>query len=112
MGKEFLNIDELSIYLGIKKSTLYSQVEKKEIPHYRIGHLLRFRKTIIDSWIENLRTDPVKPQREARMIAKSINKEKLDINTILKKNIAEVKGLKYIPHHGKPDQFKGPRKGG
>jgi hypothetical protein len=30
----------------------------------------------------------------------------------LKKNIAEVKGLKYIPHHGKPDQFKGPRKGG
>ena len=39
MEKKFLNIDELSQYLGIKKSNLYSRVERKEIPFYRWGRM-------------------------------------------------------------------------
>ena len=37
MEKVFLNIDELSQYLGIKKSNLYAKVERQEIPFYRVG---------------------------------------------------------------------------
>ena len=47
--KELLTIDELSEYLGVKKSTLYSKVEGREIPFYKIGHLVRFRKAEIDA---------------------------------------------------------------
>ena len=43
MDRKYLNIDELSQYLGLKKSLLYSYVEAGEIPHYRIGRLLRFK---------------------------------------------------------------------
>ena len=56
--KEILNIDELSEYLSIKKSSLYSKVEMKEIPFYRIGRLLRFKKAEIDHWLEKSRVAP------------------------------------------------------
>ena len=36
MTKEFLNIDELSEYLSIKKTTLYSMVGNGELPHYKM----------------------------------------------------------------------------
>ncbi len=39
--REFLAVEELSRYLGIKKSNLYSKVERKEIAHYRVGRLIK-----------------------------------------------------------------------
>jgi len=52
MDKEFLNIKEVSQYLGIKISTLYFYVENGDIPHYRIGRLIRFKKQEVDQWME------------------------------------------------------------
>ena len=46
--KEFLSINELSEYLGIKPKTLYSWVAKGVLPHYRIEGLIRFKKQEID----------------------------------------------------------------
>ncbi len=51
--REYLTIRELADYLSIKTSNLYSKIA--EIPHYRIGRLLRFRKGEIDAWIETKR---------------------------------------------------------
>ena len=48
---ELWEIGRLSQYLGIKKSTLYAMVERKEIPFYRIGRLARFRPAEIDEWL-------------------------------------------------------------
>jgi len=48
---ELWDIGRLSQYLGIKKSTLYAMIERKEIPFYRIGKLARFRPTEIDEWL-------------------------------------------------------------
>jgi excisionase family DNA binding protein len=45
------DIGRLSQYLGIKKSTLYAMIERKEIPFYRIGRLARFRPAEIDEWL-------------------------------------------------------------
>ena len=45
------DIGKLSQYLGIKKSTLYAMIERKEIPFYRIGRLARFRPAEIDEWL-------------------------------------------------------------
>ena len=48
---ELWDIGRLSQYLGIKKSTLYAMIERKEIPYYRIGKLARFRPAEIDEWL-------------------------------------------------------------
>lgn len=101
---ELMNIDKLSQYLGIKKSSLYSMVEKREIPYYKIGRLVRFKKADIDAWVAGLKFEVISPQAEAKRI---INKGRLDIRHIIKKNVAQVKGLVYTPKYGRPDEVKG-----
>ncbi|OPY70841.1 MAG: Helix-turn-helix domain protein [Syntrophorhabdaceae bacterium PtaU1.Bin034] len=49
--EELWDIRRVSQYLGIKRSTLYAMIERKEIPHYRIGRLARFRQAEIDAWL-------------------------------------------------------------
>ena len=53
LKKEFLSINELSEYIGIKPKTLYSWVSKGVIPHYRILGLIRFEKHEIDNWLKS-----------------------------------------------------------
>lgn len=48
--KEWLNIDELSIYTGIAKGTIYNYVSKGKIPHSKKGGL-RFNRKEIDEWM-------------------------------------------------------------
>ena len=57
--KEWMNISELSEYLSIKAKTLYALAGKREIPHYRVNRLLRFRKSEIDQWMEEKRKEVV-----------------------------------------------------
>ena len=52
MEKVYLNIDELSQYLGVKKSNLYFKVERREIPFYRLGRLIFFKKDEIDAFMD------------------------------------------------------------
>ncbi len=105
--KEFLNIKEVSEYLGIKKSSLYSRVEKKEIPHYRVGRLVRFKKSEIDPWMEKFKSEPLDLHPKARGILKDIRKDSIDIDAMVNKNIAEAKGLNYTPNPGRSDRIKG-----
>ena len=49
--EELWDIKRVSQYLGIKRSTLYAMIEKREIPHYRIGRLARFKQAEIDAWL-------------------------------------------------------------
>ena len=53
LKKEFLSINELSEYIGIKPKTLYFWVSKRVIPHYRILGLIRFEKHEIDNWLKS-----------------------------------------------------------
>ena len=108
--KEILTIDELSDHLGIKKSSLYSKVERKQIPYYKIGHLLRFKKSDIDSWMEKLKSEPVDPKKEPKRIRRTKGKSPAEIDAIVRKSIAQAKGMTYNPDHGKPDRIKGLRK--
>ena len=100
---------ELSEYVNMKRSTLYSMVESGEIAHYRVGRLIRFRKQDIDTWMESHRREGINVDRKAKGILKAV-KSPVDINSIVKKTIAEVKGNLYTPQHGRPDQLRGLRK--
>jgi len=101
--KEFLTINELSEYLSIKTSTLYSMVESCEITHYRVGRLIRFKKQDIDAWMERHRREEIDTHKKARGILKAISRPVTDIDSMIKKSIAEAKGLKYTHDYGRPD---------
>jgi excisionase family DNA binding protein len=52
MDKGFLTVNEVSEYLSVKPSTLYSMVKNGQLPHYRIGRLIRFKREDVDRWME------------------------------------------------------------
>ncbi|NRR04565.1 helix-turn-helix domain-containing protein [Brevibacillus sp. RS1.1] len=49
---ERLTVKEAAVYIRISEYTLREAVRKKQIPHYRIGSRILFRKAALDEWIE------------------------------------------------------------
>lgn len=47
-----MNVEELSMYLHIHRSTLYRMLEKHEIPGFKVGSDWRFKRELIDKWID------------------------------------------------------------
>jgi excisionase family DNA binding protein len=95
MEKIFLTISEVSNYLSIKPSTLYAWVKTGEIPYYRLGKMVRFKKEDIDAWMESHRENGVDVDKKARKILKVIKRPGMDVECLVKKSIDEAKGLKY-----------------
>ncbi|HQP91437.1 MAG TPA: helix-turn-helix domain-containing protein [Candidatus Omnitrophota bacterium] len=61
MEKKYLNIDELSEYINLKKRTLYSLTFQNKIPCVRVGgKILRFDVEKIDAWMSQQANDPSK----------------------------------------------------
>ena len=110
MMKEFLTIDDVCGFLSVKKSFIYSLVESGVIPHYRIGKLIRFKQSDVNTWMENHRREGINVDKKARGILKAVNRPRTSIDSLVKKSIAEVKGLKYTPGDGRPDRDKSLRK--
>lgn len=54
MKTDYLTINEVTEYLKIPKSTLYKLTMTKKIPYLKIGKQLRFRKSAINKWAEEL----------------------------------------------------------
>ncbi len=106
--KEFFNIQDLSQYLGgIKPSTIYVMVAERSIPHYRVGKLIRFKRSEIDLWMEGNKKDCVAPEKVARKALRPVRKHKINIDRVVQKVIEGTRGQGYTTPHGKPDQVKG-----
>jgi len=52
MENEILTVEELAKYLKISERTVYELLRKGEIPGFKVGATWRFKKNIIDRWIE------------------------------------------------------------
>lgn len=50
-SKEVLDLEEAVTYTGCARSTLYRLTSAKEIPHYKLGQALRFKKSELDEWL-------------------------------------------------------------
>lgn len=50
--REVMNIKEASDYLGIAPDTLYRYVYNDRIPAFKLGNRWKFKKAILDRWIE------------------------------------------------------------
>jgi excisionase family DNA binding protein len=114
MGTLLLNIKQISEYLNIKQKTIYKKVEKGEIPYYKIGSLVRFKKEEIDHWLESFRNGK---EREENNSSKKIRRKKLShlhnnhIDKITRKIIDGETTKYYHNNHGKSDLIKAQEKG-
>lgn len=104
----YWDILDLSHYLKVKVKTLYAMI--CNIPHYRIGKLIRFKKAEIDTWLESKKEkvkDIKTKTREKRKSSKSAN---TCINKLIRNAIDQSKEEDYNLDHGKSDRIEGPRK--
>lgn len=53
---EVMNIRQASEYLGVSPDTLYKYVYEEKIPAFKLGNRWKFKKTILDSWMERKST--------------------------------------------------------
>jgi excisionase family DNA binding protein len=107
MEKAYLTINDVSQYLNVKVSTLYTKVS--EIPHYRVGNLIRFKKEDIDAWMESQKSPgrgmavvQQQTKRTGKRVARSGNKAA----SIVWAAIDEIAGRRYNST-GKSDPVKG-----
>lgn len=117
----YLTINDLSTYLGIKPKTLYSRV--KEIPHYKVGRLIRFKRVDVDAWMERHKVAMAErtlavPENGSEHVQEAPETRKprkrrvrrgpiSDIDRMVRNTIDQVKAEYYSPGHGKSDQVKG-----
>jgi excisionase family DNA binding protein len=59
--REVMGIREASEYLGVSRETLYKYVYEERIPAFKLGNRWKFKKTVLDRWMEKQST-----QREER----------------------------------------------
>jgi excisionase family DNA binding protein len=53
---EVMNIRQASRYLGVSADTLYKYVYEERIPAFKLGNRWKFKKTILDAWMERKST--------------------------------------------------------
>jgi len=99
-----LTIEELSAYLGIKVKTLYGKVETGDIPHYRIGRLIRFRLDEINAWLEGCRNFNQEKRSKSK---KSSHEPDKHISAIIAKVVDGERKKYYDSRHGKTDRIAG-----
>ncbi|MCJ7494659.1 MAG: helix-turn-helix domain-containing protein [Deltaproteobacteria bacterium] len=51
-NEEVLTVKEASGYLKIAEKTLYRFIREQNIPAFKLGREWRFKKSLLDEWIE------------------------------------------------------------
>ncbi|MGD0695042.1 MAG: helix-turn-helix domain-containing protein [Terriglobia bacterium] len=54
--REVMDIREASQYLGVSRETLYKYVSEDRIPAFKLGNRWKFKKTVLDRWMDKQST--------------------------------------------------------
>ncbi len=54
--REVMGMREASDYLGVSRETLYKYVYEEKIPAFKLGNRWKFKKTVLDRWMEKAST--------------------------------------------------------
>lgn len=49
----WLSVDEIAVYLGISKETVYRWLDRGSIPAHRVGKLWKFKPLEVDAWVKS-----------------------------------------------------------
>jgi len=47
-----LSVEDLRLYLGVNRDTVYKWVNEKGLPALKVGRLWKFRKADVDEWVK------------------------------------------------------------
>lgn len=48
---KLMTVDEIAAVLGVDRRTVYQHVERKRIPHRRLGRRILFSRAAIEAWL-------------------------------------------------------------
>ena len=52
MNSEIMTIEEVAAFLRLKPQTIYRWAQEKRIPAAKLGKEWRFRRSVIDRWLD------------------------------------------------------------
>ncbi len=62
---EVMKIRQAAQYLGVTSDTLYRYAQNGDVPGFKLGNRWRFKKSVLDSWMEQRTTPAVKRRRRS-----------------------------------------------
>jgi excisionase family DNA binding protein len=51
--ERWLNLEEISQYLGVSKDTIRAWIKKGTIPGHKVGRQYKFKASEVDAWIRS-----------------------------------------------------------
>jgi excisionase family DNA binding protein len=68
-----MDIREASEYLGVSRETLYKYACEEKIPAFKLGNRWKFKKTLLDRWMETQSTQSERrTTRKERLATQSL----------------------------------------
>lgn len=61
----WLSVQEIALYLGISKETVYRWVESKKIPAHKIGKQWKFQISEVNEWVKTGKSAELSIAQEA-----------------------------------------------
>lgn len=55
---EFLNVTQAAVLLNVSVDTIYRWTMRKQVPFYKVGKLVRFRRDELLAYIDSMRITP------------------------------------------------------
>lgn len=49
----WLSVDEIAVYLGVARDSIYRWIERRGLPAHRVGKLWKFKRGEIDQWVQS-----------------------------------------------------------
>jgi len=62
--REIMDIRQAAEYLGISPDSLYKYASEGVIPAFKLGNRWRFKRSLLESWIERQSSPTLVPARE------------------------------------------------
>jgi excisionase family DNA binding protein len=90
MEKEVLTAEDLAHYLGFNRNWIYRQAEAGEIPGVKLGKSWRFKRSVIDRWLEERILSKPKAESEAGVEARVKAKPKAEIEAEVRAEEGEL----------------------
>jgi excisionase family DNA binding protein len=66
---EVMDIRQASQYLGVSRETLYKYLTQALVPAFKLGNRWKFKKTVLDNWMERESSEHTFPARRKRLTA-------------------------------------------
>ncbi|ABC77991.1 MAG: helix-turn-helix domain-containing protein [Clostridiaceae bacterium] len=105
----FWNIEDLSNYLKVKIKTLYAMTS--DIPHYRVGKLIRFKKQEIDTWMENKKVETdVENKNKSISLMEKRQRANFSIDRMIRRAIDQSKDEAYNAATGNQTGSRDPQR--